>query len=322
MGKIKKIDIPGKAQYIARNDPTYAQIEITNECNLKCRMCAHSNPEWRKFFKSGRLAFQDFKFILSHLPRLDTILLNGVGEPLLNPDLGKMIRYSGRRGVRISFYTNATLLTPEKSRELLLTNSIDKIFISIDAGKAKTYEAIRIGAKFYDVWFNIENFINLMKLLGKDKPNINIWMLMMGENIKETPLLLKKMKKIGLKNLNIAKLKRKIFTPVIKNNFTLMRALKDLAYKNNVNLEYRNIFDRHMDHKKPKHCLDPWRMVYINVDGEVNPCCFSFMYKSARMGNIFREDFKKIWNNQKFLNFRKNLLAGKQDCCQRCPRNK
>ena len=49
-------------------------------------------------------------------------------------------------------------------------------------------------------------------------------------------------------------------------------------------------------------------------NGDVFPC-ESINYK---MGNIFEDDFREIWNNNKYVNFRNRLRKGLFPACARC----
>ena len=71
------------------------------------------------------------------------------------------------------------------------------------------------------------------------------------------------------------------------------------------------------DFKSRRKCFFVWRGVFIAPNGDVYPCMGNFYYK---MGNILTEDFSKIWNNDKFVNFRLTLKKGLLSVCSRCCR--
>ena len=73
-------------------------------------------------------------------------------------------------------------------------------------------------------------------------------------------------------------------------------------------------------------CSMPWTNPYITYDGDVLPCCFIPQELEGRkreeniMGNIFEEDFKIIWNNEKFTTFRKRMKTPNPPLsCKICP---
>jgi radical SAM protein with 4Fe4S-binding SPASM domain len=74
------------------------------------------------------------------------------------------------------------------------------------------------------------------------------------------------------------------------------------------NPEY-NTFN--MTEKKPKNrfnCDLLWKETVINWDGCILPCC-SVYSETHSFGNIKEDSFKNIWNNQKYIAARKEVLG-------------
>lgn len=85
--------------------------------------------------------FNDFKYILGKFPFLESILLCGLGEPFLNKDFIKMIRYLKEREIGTCFNTNFTLVSEKIARELI-NSECDLLIASIDGATKQTYEKI------------------------------------------------------------------------------------------------------------------------------------------------------------------------------------
>jgi radical SAM protein with 4Fe4S-binding SPASM domain len=69
-------------------------------------------------------------------------------------------------------------------------------------------------------------------------------------------------------------------------------------------------------------CKIPLQLIVITKDGNVLPCFEDYFQKNI-MGNINNNSLKEIWNNQKFVEFRKNLAIGlryKYHACKDCNR--
>ena len=115
--------------------PFKLKIECSSLCNLKCTMCPLSVGLKRK---QGHLTFKNFKYIFDQVnpPYLN---LTGIGEPFLNPDLFKIIKYAKERNTMVKLDTNATLLNKENSGKILGTG-IDIISTSMDGVDKKSYE--------------------------------------------------------------------------------------------------------------------------------------------------------------------------------------
>lgn len=91
------------------------------------------------------MCFHTFKELVDAVPRLERLTLQGLGEPLLAPDLFHMLEYAAERGIRAGFNTNGTLLTRPIS-ERLVALGVDWLHVSLDGATAETYEGIRDGS--------------------------------------------------------------------------------------------------------------------------------------------------------------------------------
>lgn len=89
--------MPVRPHGVAPPRPRELQLEVTAACNLKCRMClVRYRPPVNRL--AGSMSFDTFRTIVDDLPELERVTLQGLGEPLLNPDLVTMVRYASRRG--------------------------------------------------------------------------------------------------------------------------------------------------------------------------------------------------------------------------------
>src|SRR5262245_47514766 len=106
--------------------PIVAQIIPTRRCNLACSYCNefdhHSRP----------VPFADLRQRIDRLADLGTsiITLSG-GEPLLHPDVARIIEYIRARGAIATLITNGYLLTASTIASLN-TAGLDSLQISID----------------------------------------------------------------------------------------------------------------------------------------------------------------------------------------------
>ena len=59
--------------------------------------------------------------------------------------------------------------------------------------------------------------------------------------------------------------------------------------------------------KNTNFCSNVWEETVINSTGIVTPCCMDAALEYP-FGNAFSEDFKAIWNNAKYIEFREKIL--------------
>ena len=57
-----------------------------------------------------------------------------------------------------------------------------------------------------------------------------------------------------------------------------------------------------------KFCKRPWMETFINWNGDVFRCGWVVTESKYSMGNAFETDFKDIWNGDKYIAARKELL--------------
>ena len=102
-----------------------AYLEITNVCNLRCDFC----PGTRR--KAAFLTPEDFSTLACRLrPHTEYLYLHLMGEPLLHPQLPRLLDIAGGLNFRICITTNGTLL--EKTAPVLLeADRLHKISISL-----------------------------------------------------------------------------------------------------------------------------------------------------------------------------------------------
>src|SRR5580704_4934567 len=101
---------------IAEVEPVCLYLETTNRCNLLCTTCPRT---FEALEPAGDMSWELFTKIVDQFPHLARVVLHGVGEPMMVPELPRMIRYLKARGTYVLFNTNGTLLTERRGRDLI-----------------------------------------------------------------------------------------------------------------------------------------------------------------------------------------------------------
>lgn len=169
---------------------TSIQFEVTNNCNLKCKMCPVNNGMKRQ---KGFMDFNLFKKIVNENPKLEFGLFFNWGEPLLHPQIHDILGYAKNRGIKTFITTNITLLNSEEKMTKFLECNLERITISLD-GFEDSYTKIRK----YDYKIIEKRLKQLIKLRNKLelKTKIDINMVIMPETEKYVPRFFKKWKNI------------------------------------------------------------------------------------------------------------------------------
>ena len=184
--------------------PRALQVEVTGACNLRCRMClVRYRPALNRLTAS--LTFETFRRLVDAAPGLDTITLQGLGEPLMAPDLFPMLAYAKARGIRAGFNTNGALLT-RAIAEQLLDAGLDWLCVSIDGARRATYESIRDGASFDKVCANVRGFTALMRDRAATHPALSFVFVAMRRNVGELSELVRLAADLGVPTIRVQNL--------------------------------------------------------------------------------------------------------------------
>jgi len=121
--------------------PARLQVEVTSACNLRCAMClVRYRPPVNKL--TGAFPVPLYQRLLEELPGLTELTLQGLGEPLLHPQLLDLIAQAHGRSIRVGFNSNGTLLSADWAAKLVSAGT-DWVHISVDGATATTFGGIR-----------------------------------------------------------------------------------------------------------------------------------------------------------------------------------
>lgn len=292
-----------KATSYCYNYPFVLQIEVTNRCNLQCKMCPREKEFQQANIKPSDMSFEVFDQIMrGWIRHLFQVHLFGRGEPLLAPDLPKMIKYAADHGVPyITFTTNGHLLRGDVAAAIA-SSALDEIRVSIDGSDEQGYREIR-KVPLQRVKDNIKAFrkmcdipISIISTLCKEN-----W-----DSVSRMPVLAAE---LGATCLRIL--------PVFPYKFY---GMGDIALEEEKKRQYRDfcrILNRQChekginfvsDHYFVQDCKLPFIMGFIDVKGNLTPCC---KLETMVVGNVLEQDFFEAWNSPKMITWRKKILSKK-----------
>jgi radical SAM protein with 4Fe4S-binding SPASM domain len=318
--------------------PYSLYIEVTKNCNELCTMCPRTH-----FWVDRRdnLAFEDFRRIVDQFPGLQRVVLHGLGEPLLNPQLFEMVRYLKARGVYVLFNSNALALNAVR-RAALVHSGLDEYRVSFDASRPETYKLIRGIAGLDKVKKNVLALMEAVKS-AEQPPKVSLWFTSMHENIAELPGVAEFAALAGIKELYVQRLvffgkglaveEQSLYRKLAEQEQIVLAATRAFCQENGINLAASGgevINDNgsmrtttNLDEENPwLACTRPWRLMYVQANGDVSPCCFApFTGKNGEpiLGNIFEQSAEEIWQGQKYKAFRRAFLTKQPpQCCEGC----
>jgi MoaA/NifB/PqqE/SkfB family radical SAM enzyme len=319
--------------------PQELQVEVTASCNLRCRMCLvrYRPPADRR---DGSMTFDRFRAVVDELPALHTVTLQGLGEPLLAPDLFRMVEYATARGIRVGFNTNATLLT-RATAERLVAAGLDWLCISLDGATAATYESIRDGARFARVERNVRSLVEVLRARDATRPAVSIVFVAMRRNVTELPAVVRLAASWGVMVVRVQNLAHSFADTDPAGAYREIRefaaaealwqapddsavrafeAAARAAEETGVTLRLP-----HLEAGAPTReagapgCDWPWRSAYLRQDGGVQPCCMLMGGDRGVLGAVAERGFAAVWRGERYEAFRAGLMSPTPpDVCAGC----
>ena len=171
---------------IERPWPSRLFVEVTSACNLRFAMCVkQSGPGIADDYLTGAT----FEMLIPAFPSLETLILNGVGEPLLHPGLEEFVRtarYHLSESASIGFQTNGTLMNYERACSLLDAGT-NVISLSVDAADPALFRAMRAGGEADDVNRAADSLERAKKKVGGRRFRWGAELVLSEETLNELP---------------------------------------------------------------------------------------------------------------------------------------
>lgn len=263
-------------------------VETTAKCNIYCPMCpreTHPQPKEDMEEATFRRLVEGSQGTAEHM------MLIGLGEPLLDRRIFDRIEYCRQHGISTLISTNGTLLDEEASARLL-ASGLAHITLSFDGYSKETFERYRKGAKFERVRDNFLRFCR-MKAERKSKLKVTVQMVRMEGNRHEEEAFRAYWRRAP--------------------GVDLIRVKEDET----------NVLEEERPARAWRHrCHYLWRgAMYVKHNGDVYPCCQSYMLDGTPVGNVTRQSLGEIFNGVAMREMRRlhaEGRAGEIGICARC----
>lgn len=321
----------------AKTDPIIANIEITTYCNLNCQFCARSRLKKRNKHMSADM----FHNILTMLPNTYKIVLVGLGEPLLHPQITDFIKYAKLQGKKVGMVTNAMLLNADISSRLLEAG-LDSIAFSIDGYDKDLSSLVREGTDFAKVIDNIKNFVTLSNATRRISKAV--FSAVSIDTVSHLKDLVDQVSDLGVDVLMLTDINFKAnLDHTLWQNINssadiegMVRQAVSYAFSKNLpvlsvhGLEEFGLEKRYHDflmippgqlyQRSVMHhwCLSPWQTIPVDIEGNITLCDCQ---PDIVCGNLFQDAFSEIWNGAIFKKHRTEMLSDNPpEACRICPR--
>ncbi len=177
----------------------YLNLELTDRCNLRCRMCGQAQAAQVHEVPETFMSWETWCALLDNLEGYrDDISLcpHWLGEPTFHPEFDRFVRHAfemneGNRLFReFKLHTNGVAFGRERAEGLLACASMPNqcpdtfrlVHFSVDAFHRSTYRSVK-GGDFRDlVYENIARFLELRAARGLSFPRVTVAFIVMPEN--------------------------------------------------------------------------------------------------------------------------------------------
>lgn len=284
--------------------PTAVMIEPTNICNLKCPLCPSGNGTLKR--AKGYMPLSMFQKVIDEVKAYSTmIILWNQGEPYLNPEINKMVKYATDAGL---FTLTSTNLNADMDADEVVKSGIDSMIVSLDGATQETYNQYRVNGSLDKVLTNVKNIVEAKKRLKSSTPIIRWQFLVMKHNEHEIEQIKKMAKEYEVDQISFKTIQ--IYT---KED---IKFLPDNPKYRRYNISGE---DFEIKFKMENRCRRIWQQPVVNWNGEVAICCFDKDIEFP-VGNVKNQSLLSIWQGTAFQNMRNAILKNRKsfEICRNC----
>ena len=269
--------------------PTQLALETVNYCTASCVICPYLRMKRPKGVMTMEVFYKVLDTVQAAGAPIKLITHAGIGEPLIDKHLAERIRYERKvfPDACLMIYTNASILTRERARELI-DAGVDKISISLNGFRKETYEAVMQ----LDYERTIENVHGLLKLRRDMDSKLQVQISCVpAEQCSSEELL-------EFRQYWTGKVDNVVIPPWVN---------------------WMGMFNGNSP-KFQLPCRYIWSILLVNWDGTVIMCCEDYDGKYP-LGNLTKQSLMDVFNGPIITKLRKNQLKGNFDTppvCKGC----
>ncbi len=278
--------------------PTHVQLIIADLCNQDCHFCAYrmsggfstenfadeqGNKNPRRFIPTAKAIeiLDDCAAV-----GVKAIEFTGGGEPTVHPDHRAIIAHAQALGLETGLVTNGVLL-----RDDPCFHNLTWLRISLDAGKAETYQAVRASK----AWPKVMG--NLHLAAGFARPYTGVGFVVTRENWSEIGAACLIAKNAGIKYVRLSAMFSRAAADYYDGLLPLIREERQRAQLfNGVDFKVIDLFgDRieDLDQGAPDYgfCGKQQFVLYIGGDQKIYTCCTNAYTTAGEIGDLHQQRF-------------------------------
>ncbi|HUB10748.1 MAG TPA: radical SAM protein [Acetobacteraceae bacterium] len=292
------------------------QIEITTGCNLHCAGCQRTLGMAAGSWHNAHMPPARFAAILANAPPADVIILQGIGEPTLHPQLPALVAAARASGQfqAISFNTNGLVREPDYYRALRAAG-LNHVSVSVDSLDPTTAAAVRAGTDCPRLADSIQALLALW-------PAATLSIVLSRRNAAELPGLLRRLHGLGGRYIEVQ--------PLISYHETeqpwCLGAAELAAAHQQIELASATLSDLHMLPAAAlvpngRRCRRPLHAGYVTVEGFLTPCCVTNDASLFGHADLAKASFAALWQSDGVARWMHDYLDHEPPTCWGCAFN-
>jgi len=343
--------------------PLGVALETTYSCNWRCKMCFHHRPEVHAKMaktiserKAEELTTTEIKSLVDELVSMGVrhLSLHG-GEPLIRPDFSEILEYAATRGLHVTAFTNATLMTGEIAEAMV--RFMPELGVSIHGGE-QVHDAITgISGSFQKSIAGVRLIQKTKMRLGSKTPQIHLTCVVTADNCGKLDEMVAVAADLGLDRFGLslptftsreaiddtyAHLPEpcgakcflgdslvdasvlKVESSIYKASIERMKAAAERAGISVIPYPFSSEQEIAAYFANPFFTLGGgcdylWYSSVVSAFGDIYPC-IQLSFLGFRMGNLRDGGFRKTWKNTAYREFRRKFLeSGRHlSVCSKC----
>jgi MoaA/NifB/PqqE/SkfB family radical SAM enzyme len=316
--------------------PRSLYLETTNRCDSKCQTCIRT---FTTLEQPADLTLERVRAIVEQFPTLGRVVLHGIGEPLLNPEIFDIVTYLKKRVPAVLFNSDAIGLTRARAIRLI-ESGLDEYRVSMDAATAATFRKLRGVDCFERVTANVARLITLQRELGRTTPRVSLWFTASRANVEQLPAFVQLaadlavgevyVQRLVFNGLGLATDANALHGRLREREQALLREAETVATSRGIAMRASGLTSPLASLQgggdTAHHwagCQRPWTLAYVTANGNVLPCCISPWvtrdYAGLILGNAFTERFEAIWDGERYQRFRTDFESDSPpESCRGC----
>lgn len=280
--------------------PKTMLLETTNCCNHSCIFCSYSKMTRPRGFMREELAYRLLEE--AYQEGVKEVGFYMLGEPLLDKNLEKYIRYAKKIGYSYTFITTNGSLLSEEKMITIIDSGLDSIKISLNGGSKEHY-LFAHGVNCFDVVK--DNIIRLSNYRKQNEYNFKIYI---------SCVITKYTQNEDRKIIDL-------FSPYVDDIMILKCNSQESNMRDEVESTLK-IDGTNNDFGEKGFCYYPFNRLNITYEGYLSLCCSDYR-NFLIIEDLNHMSLKDAWNSEKFQQIRQRHIDGNLEgtLCYNCLNN-